>query len=198
MQPPLGQVNRLARGSWLSQYRLVRPSPFPARFLALPARRRSRTSFRNFPRCSQDHHRRRIRPGSTEVWTWAPESAEATIKEALANLDKGLPPLPASPPEGAADGPLDVEPQVVVARVKGSVLWIKTTGGFSKLLLFNVAKPFWISQSKATPGTLVYVFGFGLRLSTPTLPLPSPVREERTTLARSSRHADYARKTLAW
>lgn len=50
-----------------------------------------------------------------------------------------------------------------MARVKGSVLWIKTTGGFSKPLLFNVAKPFWISQSKATPGTLVYVFGFGLR-----------------------------------
>jgi prepilin-type processing-associated H-X9-DG protein len=103
-------------------------------------------------------------PESTELWTWAPESDEATIKQALANLEKELPPLPTNPPEGAQrTSPLDVEPQVIVARLKGSVLWTKTADGFSKPLLFNAAKPCWISQSKATPGTLVYVFGFGLR-----------------------------------
>ena len=30
-------------------------------------------------------------------------------------------------------------------------------------MLFNTAKPFWISESKATPGSLIYVFGFGMR-----------------------------------
>ena len=103
-------------------------------------------------------------PASTRVWTWSPESDEATLKEALVHIDNGLPPLPAKPPKAArSHGPIDIEAQILVARVRGAVMWIETPNGFSKPLMFNVAKPFWISESKATPGALVYVFGFGLR-----------------------------------
>jgi nitrous oxide reductase accessory protein NosL len=103
-------------------------------------------------------------PTTTEVWTWAPKSDEAEIKDALRDIERELPPLPAKPPEGAKrTNSLDVESQIIVARLDGSVLWTRTTEGFSKPLLFNIAKPFWVSESEATPGALVYVFGFGLR-----------------------------------
>ena len=103
-------------------------------------------------------------PDSIEIWTWAPKSDEVAMKEALANIDNGLPPLPAKPPKEARRiNPLDVEPQVLVAQIKGSVLWLKTAEGFSKPLLFNVSKPCWLSEPKVIPGSLVYVFGFGLR-----------------------------------
>ena len=103
-------------------------------------------------------------PKSTRVWTWSPPSDEASIKEALTPIDKALPPLPARPPKGAhSTGPVDVESQVVVAWVKGAVMWVETAAGFSKPLLFHVSKPCWLSESKATPGSMIYVFGFGLR-----------------------------------
>jgi len=103
-------------------------------------------------------------PSATEIWTWAPESDESAEKEALRHIETGLPALPTTPPEGARrTHPIDAEAQVLVARLKGSVLWIKTGEGLSKPLLFNVAQPFWVSESRATAGSLVYVFGFGLR-----------------------------------
>ncbi len=103
-------------------------------------------------------------PGSTRVWTWSPESDEATLEQALAQIDKGLPSLPAKPPKGAqSHGPIDVEAQIIVARVKGAVMWIETADGFSQPLMFDVVKPCWLSESEVTPGSMVYVFGFGLR-----------------------------------
>jgi prepilin-type processing-associated H-X9-DG protein len=103
-------------------------------------------------------------PSSTRVWTWSPKSDEAAIKKAVAQTDRGLPPLPTKPPKGAqSHGPIDVETQIIVANVRGSVMWVETAEGFSKPLMFNVAKPCWLSESKASPGTLVYVFGFGLK-----------------------------------
>lgn len=103
-------------------------------------------------------------PGSTRVWTWSPESDEASLKKAVARIQQGQPPLPAKPPKGArSHGPIDVEAQVIVAKVRGSVMWVETAEGFSKPLLFNVAKPCWLSESEVTPGALMYAFGFGLR-----------------------------------
>ncbi len=103
-------------------------------------------------------------PGSTRVWTWSPKSDEASIKKAMAQIHQGLPSLPAKPPKGAqSHGPIDVETQIIVAKVRGSVMWVETAQGFSKPLMFNVAKPCWLSESEASPGALLYVFGFGLR-----------------------------------
>ncbi|TFH46263.1 MAG: hypothetical protein E4H01_10265, partial [Lysobacterales bacterium] len=102
--------------------------------------------------------------GSTEVWTWEPSARETMEKEAAGRLGGDLSELPARPPEGARRvGMLDVERQVIVASLNGAVLWVKTAEGFSKPYLFNVAKPLWVSESKAAPGGLAYVFGFGLR-----------------------------------
>ena len=104
-------------------------------------------------------------PASTRIWTWSPPSDETTIKEALAEVKKGLPPLPVKPPEGArSHGPIDVEPQVIVAAPRGgAMMWVETDEGFSKPRMFNVSKPCWLSEAKATPGSMVYVFGFGLK-----------------------------------
>ena len=103
-------------------------------------------------------------PGSTEIWVWEPSTREATAREMADRLGSDWPELPAQPPEGAQRvGTLDVERQVIVAPLTGAVLWVKTADGFSKPYLFNVAKPLWISEARATPGTLMYVLGFGLR-----------------------------------
>jgi len=99
-----------------------------------------------------------------EVWTWEPSAPEGMEKEAASQLGSAMPELPAQPPEGARRiKTLDVERQVIVASLTGTVLWVKTAEGVSKPHLFNVAKPLWISESKAAPGALVYIFGFGLR-----------------------------------
>ena len=103
-------------------------------------------------------------PGSTRVWTWSPTSDEASIKKAVTQIHRGPGALPVKPPKGAqSHGPIDVEAQIIVAKVRGSVMWVETAQGFSKPLLFNVAKPCWLSESEASPGALLYVFGFGLR-----------------------------------
>lgn len=103
-------------------------------------------------------------PLHTEVWVWEPPSGERVVREAAARLGEALPPLPAQPPEGSrrADA-LDVEIQVITASLSGAVVWVKNGHGFSRPYLFNVAKPHWVSEAKAEPGALVYVFGFGLR-----------------------------------
>lgn len=100
----------------------------------------------------------------TEVWVWEPPSGERNIRETAARLGEALPVLPAQPPAGArrADA-LDVEQQIITVSLNGAVAWVKTPEGFSQPYLFNVAKPLWVSEEKAEPGGLVYVFGFGLR-----------------------------------
>lgn len=103
-------------------------------------------------------------PASTRIWTWSPKSDEAATRKALARIDTDLPPLPAKPPEGArSQGSIDVEPQIIVAQVRDAVIWVETAGGFSEPMLVNVSKPCWLSESQATPGSMVYVFGFGMR-----------------------------------
>jgi len=103
-------------------------------------------------------------PSSTRLWTWSPESDEAIIKKALVNIKKGLPPLPQKPPKGAqSQSSIDIEPQIIVAKAKGAVMWIETADGFSKPLMFNITRPCWLSESQAAPGSMVYIFGFGLR-----------------------------------
>jgi hypothetical protein len=53
---------------------------------------------------------------------------------------------------------------VLVASLdEGSVVWTKTPQGWSKPVLYNVARPMWVSEERAEPGELVYVLGFGLR-----------------------------------
>lgn len=134
----------------------------------------------------------------TRIWTWSPESDEATTKKALANIDQGVPPLPARPPEGAQQhGVIDVEQQVIVARIKGAVMWVETADGFSKPLLFDVSRPFWLSESQTMPGAMVYVFGFGLRppYSKPTIAItgrgetfyPKPIVEARALRTKDKR-----------
>jgi len=103
-------------------------------------------------------------PLHTEVWVWEPPSGERLVREAAARLGEALPALPAHPPEGARRADvLDVENQIITASLNGAVAWVKTPDGFSQPYLYNVAKPLWVSEEKAEPGTLVYVFGFGLR-----------------------------------
>ena len=129
-------------------------------------------------------------PASTRLWTWSPEVDEAAVKTALANIDKGLPLLPARPPEGAEQcGVIDVEQQVIVARIKGAVMWVETADGFSKPMLFDVSRPCWLSESQAAPGDLIYAFGFGLRPPHSTITIaikgrhktyyPNPIVEAR-------------------
>lgn len=103
-------------------------------------------------------------PLRTEVWVWEPPSGEEIVREAASRLSEALPALPVRPPEGARRAEvLDVEAQVITASLNGAVAWVKTGEGFSRPHLFNAAKPLWVSEEKAEPGALVYVFGFGLR-----------------------------------
>jgi prepilin-type processing-associated H-X9-DG protein len=101
-------------------------------------------------------------PGSTEVWVWDPPGSAELRRESAGEVDP--PSLPERPPEGARRAEvLDVERQVMVASLEGTVAWVKTAEGFSKPALFNVAKPFWLSEERVNPGGLMFVYGFGLR-----------------------------------
>ena len=103
-------------------------------------------------------------PSATEVWVWEPSADEAALREALRRADPS-PDLPAVPPEGARrTAPIDVEPQVIVAPLGGSVVWVKSPGGFSKPYLVDVARPLWMSDEKVRAGGVAYIFGFALRL----------------------------------
>ncbi len=103
-------------------------------------------------------------PNATEVWTWSPKNDDETVKAAAEKLGEATAPLPAEPPKGASKiAPLDVEKQVIVAHLNGCVVWVKTKEGFSKPYLFNVAKPFWLSEAKVQQGALMHAYGFGLR-----------------------------------
>lgn len=102
-------------------------------------------------------------PATAEVWVWNPgsEGSNRTLAEKPGEPPAGL---PAQPPGNARRvNALDVESQIIVAPLEGSVLWVKTSAGCSKPYLFNVAKPLWVSEETAEPGALVFVFGFGLR-----------------------------------
>ncbi|MGA2864596.1 MAG: glycosyl hydrolase family 28-related protein [Verrucomicrobiota bacterium] len=130
-------------------------------------------------------------PAKTEVWTWQPRLSDS-LRDAVEQLGKPTPELPAQPPEGAQRvGPLDVERQIIVAPLQGSVVWVKTAEGFSKPYLFHVAKPLWVSEEQAEPGALVHVFGFGLPRSDWVLKSASITLFPRTIVeARALRTAD--------
>lgn len=103
-------------------------------------------------------------PGATEVWIWEPPAPGGDPGEAFLPGDPA-PELPAEPPREARRAEvLDVERQAIVAGLEGSVLWVKTPRGISRPRLFEVARPFWVSEKKAEPGATVSVFGFGLRI----------------------------------
>ncbi|HUU59480.1 MAG TPA: glycosyl hydrolase family 28-related protein, partial [Phycisphaerae bacterium] len=99
-----------------------------------------------------------------ELRTWSPPSDEQAIRAAAEKLTGAPPKLPAAPPQGSGRAALlDVEKQVVVARLTGTVLWAVSKPGISKPYLLNVARPFWCSHDRAQQGTLLHVYGFGLR-----------------------------------
>ncbi len=137
-------------------------------------------------------------PASTRIWTWSPKSDETIRKTAIEQIEKGLPPLPVKPPAGAhSHGSTDVEKQVIVARIRGAILWVETNDGFSKPLIYNAAKPCWLSESQAMPGSLIYIFGFGLRApySKSTIAVkgdngiyfPPPIKEARALRTKDKR-----------
>lgn len=104
-----------------------------------------------------------------EIWTWSPPMDDAVIR--MAGALPATPPLPDVPPPDAVKiEPIDVERQVIVATLTGSVLWIRTRGGWSKPCLFNVARPFWISDRVARAGDLMHMYGFALRPEVRGLP----------------------------
>ncbi len=97
-----------------------------------------------------------------ELWTWAPPIDDAAVQAAatLPRVDE----LPATPPADAVRiDPIDVERQAIVAPLTGNVLWIRSRGGWSKPCLFNVARPFWISDRSARAGDMMHLYGFGVR-----------------------------------
>ncbi len=101
-----------------------------------------------------------------ELWTWAPPRDDDTILGELPRLHDpaAAPPLPATPPQDAVRiEPLDVESQVLVARLTGNVLWARTDAGWSAPYLLNIARPFWCSCEAVRAGEMVHVFGMGLR-----------------------------------
>lgn len=105
-------------------------------------------------------------PGRTEVKCWEPPSANggfAATGPAYPAKGSGneLPEVP--PAESKSADIVDVEGRVIVARLKGSVIWVGVSGKWSRPCLVNVAKPFWLSCERAGPGELVYAVGRGLR-----------------------------------
>ncbi len=115
-----------------------------------------------------------------ELWCWAPKNSATELRQSAASLGETPPALPAQPPADAMRiEPIDVERQVMVARLTGDVLWVRTGAGWSAPYLLNVARPFWLSQAEARPGELLHLYGFGLRReeSGPHRPVPDALRE---------------------
>ncbi len=87
-------------------------------------------------------------PQATEVWAWdlgRREEADAAGQFPPATL----PALPAEPPKEARRiAPLDVERQVLVARVPSGIVWVRTPGGCSTPYLVDVPRPFWLSEPR--------------------------------------------------
>jgi len=102
-------------------------------------------------------------PGSTEVWVLEFSKDDEGVEKAIERL--GEPPaLPVTPPKQARRvSVLDVERQVIVASLRGALVWVKTPAGISPPYLFDVPRPFWLSDERAEPGGVVYLFGFALR-----------------------------------
>ena len=102
-------------------------------------------------------------PGKTEVWMWeGPKQPGGD--QALPIGEPAEKALPAEPPADARQiGILDCERQVIVAPVQGVAVWVKTSAGFSRPCVVNLARPCWLSQSEARAGETLHVFGFGLR-----------------------------------
>jgi len=135
-------------------------------------------------------------PKTTEVWVWDPPTSDEIVKGSVPAWGAAPPAIPAAPPKGAGRvKPLDVEPQVIVAALRGCVVWVKNGRQVSAPYLLNVPRPFWISDEKAEAGSLVHMFGFGLRVlrrpcrialrSADKLIFAAPIVE-----ALSPRHAD--------
>ena len=103
-------------------------------------------------------------PAMTEVWVWEPGKDNVGENAAIAKLAEGEPHLPDKPPAGARRiTPLDIERQVIVAPLEGTLVWVKTQQGTSAPYLINVPRPHWLSHQKAAPGDTLHLFGFGLR-----------------------------------
>lgn len=99
-----------------------------------------------------------------ELWCWSPENKAAHLCQLAESLNETSPVLPATPPVDAVRiEPIDVERQVIVARVTGDVLWVRTEAGWSAPYLLNVPRPFWLSEENARPGELLHIYGFGMR-----------------------------------
>jgi len=104
-------------------------------------------------------------PAKTELWAWDPKADEKALLDAIPEPGAEEPSLPDAPPTGSRRiGAMDVEKQVIVADLSGSVLWAKTGEGLSRPYLLNVARPFWISDQIAEQGALLYLYGFGMRV----------------------------------
>lgn len=100
---------------------------------------------------------------ATEVWAW--DLGRREEAEAAGPLPPATAPaLPAEPPQEARRiTPLDVEWQVLVARVPSGIVWVRTPGGWSTPYVIDVPRPFWLSEPQAVSGSIVYLFGFALR-----------------------------------
>ena len=103
------------------------------------------------------------------VWVMRSPRGEAAIEQSAAKLGTGPLKLPARPPKGShCQPPLDVEKQVITVNIghhfRPMALWVQTSEGFSKPVLVDVPKPFWINRHTAVPGDVLYMYGFGLHL----------------------------------
>lgn len=100
-----------------------------------------------------------------EVVCWQAPYDRELIRQTASGLGDGpIPELPAQPPQDAQRVEiLDCQPQVIVARLQGSIVWVGNAGIWSRPYLINVAKPFWLSHESVNAGQLVHVAGRCLR-----------------------------------
>lgn len=102
-------------------------------------------------------------PG-VEVWSWQPPAGDAEIAAGAEALSRGGNALPAQPPPEARRAELlDTDVHSLLAELPGDAVWVRNRAGWSKPYLCNAAMPFWLSQSRAEPGALLFLYGYGLR-----------------------------------
>lgn len=101
----------------------------------------------------------------TEVWCWDPPTKPEDIDQGLREATGDGLSLPDRPPADSRRVELvDSEPQVLVARLTGTAVWVKTASGTAAPYPINLPSPRWLSQQRIAAGQAMYAFGFGLRV----------------------------------
>lgn len=134
------------------------------------------------------------------LWTWEPPADP--VVPVMENRGQGsgfgeidepdiMPrPLPERPPAGALRvEPLDVERQVIVARLTGTAVWVETKAGWSTPCRLNAPRIFWLSQDAAFPGAWLHLCGFGLRREHEGFEQLPPVAPDGEILLKNADHS---------